>query len=316
MKRAIGMMLCTAATLLLGACDQKDNGRSQGYIEGEYVYVASPRAGSLVKLAVAKGAEVKVGQPLFTLESGSETAAYDEAEKKLTQAKATLSDLQKGKRPEEIAAIEAQLKQAKASVQLSEIEFNRQLELFKTKANSTRDMDVARTNRDQDLLKVTQVEADLQTAKLPARADQVSAADANVKMQEAAVARAKWDLDQKKQDAQVAGLVFDTLYREGEWVPAGQPAVVLLPPGNVKLRVFVPEPKLAGLKLGAPLHVYMDGVTPVSGTISYISTEAEFTPPVIYSRETRAKLVYLVEAVFEAKVAKDLHPGQPVEVEF
>jgi HlyD family secretion protein len=311
------MTLAAAAALFIGACSKKDEGRVQGYVEGEYVYVASPKAGALEKLSVEKGTEVKAGQPLFTLESGSEKAALDEAQRRLAQAKATLDDLQKGKRPEEIAAIEAQLKQVHSAVELSETEFLRQQELFKTKANATRDLDMARTTRDQDRLRVTQIEAELATARLPSRADQVSAAEATVKAQDAAVARAQWELDQKKQAAPQAGLVFDTLYREGEWVAAGRPAVVLLPPGNVKVRAFVPETKLSAVKLHGPLKVYMDGATsPVTGTVSYISQEAEFTPPVIYSRETRAKLVYLVEAVFEAKDAASLHPGQPVEVEF
>jgi HlyD family secretion protein len=311
------MMMAAAGALLVDACSRQDPARLQGYVEGEYVYVASPRAGALETLSVVKGAEVKAGEPLFALESGSEKAALDEAQRKLVQAQATLSDLQKGRRPEEIAGIEAQLKQAQAAVELSEIEYHRQQELFKTKANSTRDLDMARTNRDQDRLRVTQMQADLQTAHLPARADQVTAAEATVKAQEAAVARAQWELDQKKQTAPQTGLVFDTLYRQGEWVPAGRPVVVLLPPGNIKVRAFVPETKLATVKLGGTMRVYRDGApAPLTAKVSYISTEAEFTPPVIYSRETRSKLVFLVEGIFDAPVAAEMHPGQPVEVEF
>ncbi len=311
------MIAPAVAALLLGACSHQDPARLQGYVEGEYIYVASPRAGAIETLSVVKGAEVKAGDALFTLESGSEKAALEEAQKKLMQAKATLSDLQKGRRPEEIAGIEAQLKQAQAAVELSKIEFSRQEELAKNKANSIRDLDMARTNRDQDLQRVTQIEADLQTAKLPARSDQVAAAEATVKAQEAAVARAQWELDQKRQAAPQAGLVFDTLYRQGEWLGAGKPAVVLLPPGNIKVRAFVPETKLATIKLGGPMRVYRDGTpTPLTAKVSYISTEAEYTPPVIYSRETRSKLVFLVEAVFDAPVAAEMHPGQPVEVEF
>ncbi len=310
-------LIAAILAIVLPACSPKDTDRAQGYIEGEYLYIASPRSGSLETLSVSKGAGVKAGEPLFSLESGSERAALDEAERRLAQARANFDDAKKGRRPEEIAVIEAQLKQARAALSLSEIELARQQELFKTRANSARDLDVARSQHDQDIQRVLQFEADLATARLGSRTDQVAAAEAFVKVQQAALDRAKWDLSQKNQSAPQSGLVFDTIYRQGEWVAAGRPVVALLPPGNVKLRAFVPEPRLASIKLGAPVRVYMDGsATPITGKVSFISPSAEYTPPVIYSRETRAKLVYLVEAVFEPAVAATLHPGQPVEVEF
>jgi hypothetical protein len=132
-----------------------------------------------------------------------------------------------------------------------------------------------------------------------------------------ALARAEWDLAQKHQKAPHSGLVFDTLYRPGEWVPAGHPVVVLLPPPNIKVRAFVPETWVGALKVGQGVRVFVDGVPDAfPGTLSYISPRAEYTPPVIYSRESRAKLVFLIEARFDPRVAVSLHPGQPVDIEF
>jgi HlyD family secretion protein len=112
-------------------------------------------------------------------------------------------------------------------------------------------------------------------------------------------------------------LVFDTLYREGEWVAAGRPVVMLLPPENIKVRAFVPETRIAAITTGAPVRVTVDGVSEAfAGRVSYISPRAEFTPPVIYSRESRAKLVFMIEAVFDPEVARKLHPGQPVDLRF
>ena len=109
--------------------------------------------------------------------------------------------------------------------------------------------------------------------------------------------------------------MFDTLYRVGEWVPAGRPVVTLLPPQGVKLRAFVPETRLAGLRLGAPLETRIDGAaSPVSATVSFISPKAEYTSPFIYSRENREKFVFLIEGIFDQKVAATLHPGQPLDV--
>ena len=107
------------AAALLAGCSGKSSGAFQGYIEGEYVYVASPLGGALTNLAVARGDAVKNGQLLFALERGSEAAAVDVAEKNLTQARAQLDDLTKGKRPTEIASLEAQLDRAKANLKLA-----------------------------------------------------------------------------------------------------------------------------------------------------------------------------------------------------
>src|SRR5205814_3333187 len=108
-----------------------------------------------------------------------------------------------------------------------------------------------------------------------------------------------------------------TLFREGEWVAAGKPVAMLLPPPNIKVRAFVPETKVGALRVGEEARVTVDGLpAPFAGRISYISPRAEYTPPVIYSRESRAKLVFMIESVFDPDVSAGLHPGQPVDVEF
>jgi HlyD family secretion protein len=157
----------------------------------------------------------------------------------------------------------------------------------------------------------------LDTALLGSRTDQVIAAEAEVRAREAALARAEWELGQKRQQAPKSGLVFDTLYREGEWVPAGRPVVVLLPPENIKVRAFVQEKRLGTIHPGDDAQVAVDGVArPFSGKVSYISPRAEYTPPVIYSQESREKLVFMVELVFDPSAAAELNPGQPVDVLF
>jgi HlyD family secretion protein len=91
--------------------------------------------------------------------------------------------------------------------------------------------------------------------------------------------------------------------------------VVLLPPANIKVRFFVPETLLAKIKTGQSVEVSFDGAAKkYSATVNYISTQAEFTPPVLYNRENRAKLVFMIEAIFSPADAVDLRPGQPVDV--
>ncbi len=173
---------------------------------------------------------------------------------------------------------------AQSALQLSEAEFARQEKLFRMGPAAAQDFDRARAARDQDRQRLAQ---------------------------------AAWNLAQMHQQAPAAGLVFDTLYRAGEWVPAGKPVVALLPPANLKVRAFVPERRIGSIHPGDAARVFVDGVdAPFSGRVSYISPRAEFTPPVIYSRESREKFVFLVECAFPPEIAGKLHPGQPVDVEF
>lgn len=313
----LGALGCLAASLLPAGCRRAPANRVQGYVEGEFVYVASPLAGALDTLSVARGTQVKEGAPLFALETDPEKAAHDEAMRRLAQGRANLEDARKGKRPTELDAIEAQIRQAQAALELSESDLARQTRLIRTGATSRQELDRARSTRDQDRQRIVQLQADLETARLGSREAQIVAAEANVRALEAALAKAEWDLSQKHQNAPQAGLVFDTLYREGEWVAAGKPVVALLPPANIKVRAFIPEEKIGTIRLGETVRVWVDGNSvPFTGRVSFISPQAEYTPPVIYSRESRSKLVFMIEAVFEPKAAVQLHPGQPVSVEY
>lgn len=299
----------------LAGCAPRPSGSFQGYIEGEFIYAASPLAGALTHLAVSRGGEVKAGQLLFVLEHQLESAAVREAEQRLVQAKARLDNLNKGRRPTEIAALEAQLERAKANLRLSGSELERRVKLSESQVISPQELDSARARRDADQAEVASLSAELETARLGARADEIKAAEAEVQALSAALARAQWALTQKSQTAPTNAWVHDTLYQPGEWVAAGYPVVSLLPPENIKVRFFVPEPQLPSVKTGQRVSVTFDGLpAPLAATVNYISTQAEFTPPVIYSKENRAKLVFMVEAVFAPTEARNLRPGQPAEV--
>jgi HlyD family secretion protein len=306
------------AAALFAGCGRPAASMVQGYIEGEFVYVASPLAGKLEELKVQRGAQVKTGDPLFRLESTAEKAALEQAQRRLAQARASLEDAKKGRRPSELESIDAKIREAQAALALSERELERQETLMRAPGATTeQEVDRARSSRDQNRQRLAQFQAELQTARLGARPDQIAAEEANVRALEAALARAEWDFSEKSQTAPQGGRVFDTLYREGEWVSAGRPIVSILPPAGVKLRVFVPQPLLGSLHAGDTVNVSVDGAgRPFAGKISFISPRAEFTPPVIYSREHRDKFVFMVEAVFEPDVAVQLHPGQPVDVQF
>ena len=178
-------------------------------------------------------------------------------------------------------------------------------------------LDEARAAYERDTQHVTELRAQVATARLAARPDEIKAAGHTVEAARAALAQAEWKLDQKSVDAPVAGLVQDTYYVTGEWVNANQPVVSLLPRENIKVRFFVEQRRLGAVRIGQKLAVSCDGcAAPVAAEVSFISPQAEFTPPVIYSRQERAKLVFLIEARPAPGDAVKLHPGQPVEVRF
>ena len=300
--------------LALAGCNQAPPAGYPGYVEGEFVRVAAPLSGTLLELAVQRGTQVAKDAPLFTLESEQERAARAESEARVRQAQATLANLEKARRPPEIAAARAQLAQAQASLRQSEADLARTQKLVADKFLPPQQRDQALAARDRDRGRVAELSQQLQVANLPARVDEIAAATADVKAASDALAQAQWRLEQKSQTAPAAGLVADTLYRAGEWVAAGAPVVSLLPPANVKLRFYVPETVVGSLRIGDAVTVRCDGCgADIPAKVRFIATQAEFTPPVIYSRENRANLVFLVEA-WPDTPNPALHPGLPVEV--
>jgi HlyD family secretion protein len=303
------------SALAFGGCTKSPTAGYQGYLEGEFVYIASPLAGRLESLAVQKGTYVEAGAPLFTLERQSEIAAQRQAADQLRSAQARLDDLKKGSRPSELAALEARINQARAVADLSKAELARQQVLFESKVISASEFDRARLTHEENVRAVEEPTAQLATARLGGRTDAISAAAAEVSAAAAAKERADWSVDQKTQSAPHAGFVFDTLYRAGEFVAAANPIIALLPPENLKVRFFVPESDFGALKAGDPVRVTLSGhPAAINAQISYLSPQPEYTPPVLYNRENRAKLVFLVEAVFDPAATRDLHPGEPADV--
>jgi HlyD family secretion protein len=304
--------------LALWGCQEEPAAPFHGYAEGEYVLVASPYAGQLEILNVARGEQVQNGAELFKLEQGNETAARNEAEEHLREARARLDNLRKGQRPPEIDALRAGAAQIEAARALSMIQLKREQQLFDRGVTPQSRLDEARTNLKRDEAQLAQVQAQIKLAlQSVGRAQEVEAAQAEVDAARAVLEQAQWRLDQKTLRAPVGGLVHDTFYVQGEWVPAGKPIVSLLPPANIKLRFFVPETDVGKLHMGEALSVRCDGCgASIPAQVSYVSTQPEYTPPVIYSRDERARLVFMVEARPAPAQATRLKPGQPVDIRF
>ncbi|MEQ1755663.1 MAG: HlyD family efflux transporter periplasmic adaptor subunit [Micropepsaceae bacterium] len=297
----------------LTGCGAERERVANGYVEGDYVFVAAPEGGWLTELLVSRGKTIKAGEPLFTLDAETQIAQRDQALAGLAQAKAQLANVQKGRRPDEIAALEAAVAQAQASAKLAEAEYVRARDLKSREFVSQSFLDARRAQRDSAVQQLKQAQANLSLAGKGARDDEIAAARAGVAAANAALQRAEYALSQRRIVSRVDGRVQDTLRSAGEFVPPGGAIVQILPPNNVHLRFFVPESLRAKIKVGAIVGVSCDGCgDSLNARIVFLSTTAEYTPPVIYSIGSREKLVWMVEAIPEKGTY--LSPGQPVDV--
>lgn len=318
-SRAIGakpLLAFLALSAGLAACSEPPSNGFQGYVEGEFVFVASPQPGRLEKLAVARGARVESGARLFVLDGEIEQAAIDAAGAKIRVAEATIANLSTGRRKPELDTLRAQIAAAESALKLARVRLERDTRLAASGHVSQSALDASRASVDRDAAQLDQMQAQLRTGQQSlGRGPEIEAARASLEAARAELAQAMVRLEQKTGSAPAPALVHDTFFREGEWVPAGTPVASLLPPDATKVRFFVPETALSAMKPGLPVSVTCDGCgAPLSMTVSYISPQAEYTPPVIYSRESRAKLVFLIEAKPAPAQAVKLNPGQPVEV--
>jgi HlyD family secretion protein len=299
--------------LILAACNDAPDAAFQGYIEGEFVDVAPELGGRIVELAVSRGDEVLEGALLFRIEDAEAVAAAAEAAAELARAKAELANLQQGQRPPEIAVIEAQIAEAAASLSQAQKEFDRQRELFARRVVSEARLDQAREAVSVAKARLAAAERQRDVAEMPARTPQIEAGERAVEAAEAKLVQVHTRLAKHIVAAPVAGLVEDVHYEKGEVASAGAPVLSLLPQDRRLVVFFVPQGERPALAVGAEVAVDCDGCPAgLTARISFLGEEAEFTPPVIFSRETRDKLVFRAEAEMANEAALPL--GQPVDV--
>ncbi len=286
-----------------------------GYVEGEYILLAPVEVAQVDRVTVRRGTAISAGQALVFLEKRDAEIAVAQAVAALVQAESNLANISLGRRPEEIAVIEAALASARAQSFEAGREQQRELDLFQRGISPKAKYDQIETQAKVAQSKVVELEANLRVATLPARADEIKAAQAAVDQARAAEEQAGWRLSKRTLSAVSAGTVTDVLRSAGEVAGPQAPVLSILPRGAIKLRLYIPEVAIAGISIGTPLDVSCDGCPPnILARVSYIAPGPEFTPPVIYSLENRQKLVFLVEARL-ADDQTDLKPGQIVHVD-
>ncbi|UAL10975.1 HlyD family secretion protein [Caulobacter segnis] len=291
--------------------------RLSGYVEGETLYVGASNAGLVSVVAVQRGDQVKAGQPLFALDAAQLTAARDQAAAQAAIASAQLRDAEKGQRPQELAVYDAERAAAQAQVRQAQADYDRFAPLVRKGVYAPAKLDQVKAALDTARANAAAVARRKDVGTLGARPDAVSAARSAVASAREALAAAQDRLDQISPRAPAAARVQDVFYQPGEWAAANQPVVALLSDSRVRVRFFVPEAEVARYRPGMTVRFSCDGCgAERAARINYVSPRSEFTPPVIYSREARQRLVFLVEAKPEASPdpGAPLAVGQPVDI--
>jgi HlyD family secretion protein len=302
MKR---LLLALTLVPLIAACGRTDNGHWLGYIEGETALIAPPQPGWITSVEIARGAHVKVGQPLFTLDAIRELAARDNALGAIAAA-----EEQARQATAQIAQAQAQQADVESDLERSQKELARQQILVQSGASPRRDLETAQAAFDSARARRNQMGA-LQNQAEAARRQ----ANAQANQAKANLTTAEFNLSERTVHALVSGEVQDTFFRQGEYANAGVPVVSVLPAANVFVRFFVPETEIAQRRLGERVRVSCDRCPPdLVATISFIAAQAEFTPPVIYSVGNRERLVFKAEARVTDGATLPSRPGVPVEV--
>lgn len=277
-----------------------------GYVEGEALYLASPTAGSITALSVSRGQRVAAGAPVFAVDARGQIAERAEALAQLSQAR------------QQSAAAHALVEQTRANLKTAELnaanarrDAERYTRLFLAGAGAV-------SAQETDKAETAAAEAEAQrraAAESSKNAEaQAAAAQSAIDHATAGVANVQAHLDQLSARAPAAGRVEETFFQVGEWAGANQPIVSLIPDGKVKLRFYVAERDLAFYPVGRSVRFGCDGCGALrEADITYVSPRPEFTPPVIYSRKARERMVFLIEAT--PRAAAGLSPGQPVDVQ-
>ncbi len=284
-----------------------------GYVEADYVYVAAATPGLVTSVAVQEGDMVKAGQLLFAQRQEQQWALLRAAEARVAAAEANAANLATGSRTAETEVIRASLERAEADWDLAQVSLTRAEKLAAEGLTPQARLDQDRAALQSAAAQVNQLKAELRVAELPARGPLQLQARANLQVARAEADKARSDLGERSVAAPAAGRIERLYFAPGEMAVAGVPVVALLPPEALRVKFYVPAAERPLLALGETVSVSCDGCAAgLTATLRRFASQPQFTPPIIYSREERNRLSFLVEAVLEPGTG--LMPGQPVTV--
>ena len=268
-----------------------------GYIETVQAYISAPQSGWIEALEAEEGSHVQPGQVLIRLDNDAQQFALKQAQAKLAKARQQLQDIQSGSRQEEIEVVQLQLKEQQALFKEATHELTRQKKMRATDATSEAALDRAQTNYNALNAKLLQLQQQLQVMKLPAREHVIGAASKQVEAAQQEMKLQQWHVQQRTLISRQIGMVEQVFFRQGEYVAQGTPILSVLLADQSKVRFFISQARLSEIQPGQQITLVNDAMQQGQATISYIARQPEFVPPVLYSNESRDKLVFMVEAL-------------------
>lgn len=311
---AIGAILIVTHQIRKGR--DGDGLRASGTAEATEAQLGFQVTGRIAEISVREGDAVAANAPLASLDRSEQQARLDQAQAQLASARALLSEMERGGRREEIAQARANRDAAEQRLDDARRDLDRVTRLRDGGAVSQEAYDKARLARDLANSQYDAASQQLALVQAGPRAERVEAQRGQVAQAEAAVRQIEATLANMTIRSTFDGVVTVRHREPGEIVPAGAAVLTVMNPADRWVRIYIPETRIGRMRLGLPAHLTCDTFPGkrYTGEISFIASQAEFTPKTVQTAEERVKLVYAVKVRITGDPSLDLKPGMPVDV--
>ena len=288
-----------------------------GTVEATEADLGFAAGGRIASVNVREGDRVGTGATLAQLDTTELMARVRQARAQAALAAAQLGDVERGARAQEVVQSEQGAAAADRSLANAERDLARARELAARQIVSQQALDQAQTARDLAAARATQARAALSLTRAGARRDQIDAARAALVAARAQAAALDASVSNSTVRAPWDGIVTTRAREPGEAVTPGLPVVTLMNPGDRWVRIFIPENRLGAVRLGARARIRVDAYPErdFDGVVSWISSEAEFTPRNVETRDERVRLVYAARVRIVGDTGLALKPGLPADVD-
>lgn len=306
-------MVCAAALVVPGCGRGRRAPDGSGTIEATQVQVSARVPGQLLTLQVEEGSSVVTGDTLASIDATDHALRLDGAKAALAQAQARLDLVLAGARDETIEQARNQVREAQAAENLTDVNFSRARQLFEKGSVTEQQLDEARAAAERAAAALASAQEGLAMLLRGNREQEIRMAQTQVDQVRAEAALAERAVANCSVVSPASGTVTTKISEPGEMVNAGTPIVTVSRLDEVWLSLYVPEYRLSEIALGDTAYVTIDGDKDVySGVVSFISTEAEFTPRDVQTPDERTKLVYRVKIALP-NPAGVFKPGMPAD---
>ncbi|GAB4328491.1 MAG: efflux RND transporter periplasmic adaptor subunit [Candidatus Zixiibacteriota bacterium] len=312
----VAIVVVLIGLLILRSGDNDGILTASGTVEATEARLGFLMAGRIESIAVHEGDRVDSGAVLARLDQAEMLARRDQAEAQVAAAQALLSELESGFRSEEIAQARAAARAAEEQFRDAERDLQRTKTLFEGGAVSREVYDKAQTRYDIAESQRTQAREQLQLVESGPRGERIAAQRAQLRQAEAMLRSVEASLRYMTIVTDIPGVVTTRHREPGEVVGPGAPVLTVMNRDDRWIRVYIPENRLGALRLGQAVEITSDthpGKT-YSGEITYIASDAEFTPKTVQTAEERVKLVYAVKVRITGDSGYELKPGLPADV--